>query len=129
MLKKAGVVVCLLLGLISNAKAVDTKVSFGSLDLVLPFVQAEGVYLYDVIGKRGLAGVETIVAKYKKIEAGVGVVTNYELEGAPFLGLRYLVPSGIFKDSFYIGIWGGRDFRRSEYQFGLKASVPLWGKK
>lgn len=109
------------------ARAGDLAVSVGALDLKLPFAQTEAVYLYDVLGKRGLVGGETIVAAIKGIEGSIGVVTDADLDGAPFIGVRRLVPAGMLRDSLYLGIWCGRDFRRNEYQAGLKASVQLWG--
>lgn len=113
--------------LASPAMGADLKVSVGALDLQVPFAQTEAVYLYDVLGKRGLVGAETIVAAIKGIEASVGVVTDADLDGAPFLGVRRLVPSGVLRDSLYVGVWLGRDFRNDAYQAGIKASVALWG--
>jgi hypothetical protein len=109
----------------SVAKA-EIKFSIKELDLIVPFTQTETVYLYDIIGKKGMAGLETPIVAFRKLEATVGAVTDAEWEGAPFVGLRYLVPGELFSDRFYFGLWGGRDFRRDAYQAGIKASIRLW---
>jgi hypothetical protein len=103
--------------------------SFGDLTIQAPFAEAEAVSLYDILGKRGLAGIETKIAAFRGFEGSIGAVTDAELRGAPFVGIRRFVPAGIFSESFYIGLWLGRDFRRSAYQGGIKASVKLWGNK
>jgi hypothetical protein len=123
---KAGLVITGLLGYARPAHA-DLDVSIGDLNLQVPFAETEVVSLYDVIGKKGFAGLETPVAKYRTIEASIGAVSDVELRGMPFLGVRREVKAGLFKDSFYIGVWLGRDFRSNVYRGGIKASKPLWG--
>ena len=112
------------------AGAADLKVSIGDLNVILPFSKTEVVSLYDVIGKKGFAGAETPILSYRTIEASFGIVTAADvndLQGLPFLGVRRQVPAGLFRDSFYVGVWIARDYRFDVWRGGVKASLPLFG--
>lgn len=110
----------------STVKADDTLFSFKGVDFKIPLAKAEVVYLYDVLGKQGLAGVETPVISYKGFDGSIGAITDADLNGSPFIGVRHFVPVGVFSKEFHFGLWVGRNFNENKYQGGIKATIPLW---
>jgi hypothetical protein len=108
------------------AHSTDLEWKIGDLKLTVPLQKLEAVSLYDIIGKKGYAGAESVFASYRTLQASAGIVTDADLDGTFFLGGRRQVPAGFFKDSFYIGLWIGRDFRESVWRGGVKASIKLW---
>lgn len=108
------------------AKA-DLKWNLGPFDVYLPMTKLDVSYLYDILGKRGFAGAESVVLGFKGIEASIGAITDAGFDGIPFVGVRRIVPMGIFKEAFYAGLWLSRDYRNNIYRGGIKASLPLFG--
>ena len=108
-----------------------TSFTIGDVTFNIPLANVSGVYLYDLINRETLLGVETKVASYKNVTAVIGAVGDIEKaesrSGVPFLGFHVQVPADWTTETFQAGIFGGRDFKRGENIAGVKASLKIWG--
>lgn len=112
----------------------DDKIWFqlGSLDFKVPFHTVNAVGLWDGVGKQFLAGAETPLVQWKQLQFVGGAVTTLENDaaGTPYIGFHVVVANPLENfvglSSFQPGIFGGYNFRASEWLLGLKASVGLF---
>lgn len=116
-----------------KVKADETILAdFGSLSIHLPFSSISAVGLWDGISKRSLAGAETPLVTWKRLQLVGGAVTTIDSDsvGTPFLGVHVIVPNPaenyVALSSFHPGIFAGRNFRANEWLLGIKASVGLF---
>lgn len=117
----------------SLAKA-DDKIwfEFGSVNVYVPFKTVNAVGLWDGIAKQTLAGAETPVFAWKRLEFVGGAVTTIDSPsaGTPFIGFHLAMPNPaenfVALSTFKPGVFAGRNFRTNEYVLGLKASLGLF---
>lgn len=128
---------CALAVLLASAGAVradetNPKIwfSLGSLQVNVPFKTINGVGLWDFVAKQSLAGAETPLVTWKRLEVVGGAVTSLDGAGTPFLGVHVVIPNPaenfVALSSFRPGVFAGRNFRNNDWVLGLKASVGLF---
>jgi hypothetical protein len=101
----------------------------GTFELTYPLSNLSAISLYDVWTGQGLIGGETQVAKWLRLNLNVGVITSMQADGCGFVSLDYdwaeMIPNLPPKFA-KLGIFYGRDFKRSENRAGVKAALPIW---
>lgn len=120
-----------LLCLCGVAKADTLPIDLGlGVTFSIPLDHADGVALWDFKSKTGLGGVETPILNYKKFTLSGGAVTSASGYGTPFARIYLDLPNPVGNfasfESLKPGLFGGRDFNRSAYIFGIAASLALW---
>lgn len=105
-------------------------VSFGKLNILLPFSEVSAVYLYDFVNNKNLLGGETPIAQYWKLQGTVGAVISTEGKGSPFIGTHLALPNPLpnFAALSHIkpGLFGGYDFNAKAWMGGLKVSTSIF---
>lgn len=133
-MKKLLISVAIVASSITSVKADDSKLWFnlGSTNFFVPFKSVAAVGLWDGVSKKGLAGAETPLIQWKRLQLVGGAVTTVEDDaaGTPFLGIHVAIqnPAENFIPlaSFRPGLFGGYNFRSDMWLLGLKGSVGLF---
>ena len=126
-MKKILTAFCLSLFLSVAAFGGESKKLFSvaGVDVLFPTVP-DAVYLFDLQTDTSLGGVEGDVLHYKDLAGTVGVVTEGEGNGIPYVGLDYKVGNLLGLENVRVGGFYFRDFDNGSNHAGVKATVDLF---
>lgn len=126
----------LLVGLLANnaMSAEPLHLDVGFVQLVLPFQNVYGEYLYDVRFQKNLIGMATplILGKEGKNRLSIGGAKEEGRDGiVSYVGFDSEVSDKYFTERASVGVWVGADFGlpgrlEDKVRGGLKGSVKFW---
>lgn len=102
----------------------------GALNLTVPWDTVNAVYMYDLEGKRNLAGGEAVIATLWHLQGTVGAVTSLDGHGAPYVGGNLWLPNPLpalaILNTVQPGVFCGYDWNKEAVMFGFKAAINVF---
>lgn len=117
-------------------KADPLCTNWGALNVCLPLSSLNGAYGFNFNAINGESGnqalVETMIGKIKdKVSFTFGGAKTSGQEASPYLSVTYGIANPIVNDQNPLswirpGVYGGKDFSRHAWIYGIKASVNIF---